>query len=180
MRRKPLPAYRRAQRGAALAIALILLVLASLLGAAGYLASTSEVRGAIGWSDRQRALFLAESALREAEQVLAGKVKGVTDIESTIRAAGTGYYVRADNNLPAYNPWNTTRTIKATAIDTRASDAYYMIVYEGLAPAFGSELVGANGAANPASSTRARFTLYARAGGIREGTGVTLSVSREY
>ncbi len=88
--------------------------------------------------------------------------------------------MRADGTVPAVNPWPTSASIAAAQLDSRASAAHYIIIFEGMAPAFGEQLVGANGATQAASSQRARFTVVARASGVSDDTGVVLSMSQEY
>ncbi|MFA9439197.1 PilX N-terminal domain-containing pilus assembly protein [Uliginosibacterium sp. sgz301328] len=170
---------RQSQRGVALIMALVLLIMVALLAAVGFGTASVESRGAAGWGDRQRAFFLAESAAKEAESVVAALTTSA-DLATAVRAKGTGFYVRADGGVPAYNPWPTSSSVKASKLVTGTTDAYYMVVFEGFAPALGSQLVGNNGAVNLSMSGRPRFTIYASAGGLRGETNVVLSMSREY
>lgn len=167
---------RTRQRGVTLVIAMIMLVLVSLLAAAAYLMSTGEARGATGWSDRQRAIFLAENALRTAESAVATLVAGKPDVANLIAAQGTtaGYYLRASGNVPTLNPWPSSGTVEvSTPIEGKTATAHYLVIYEGRAPAFGERLPSTR-------SLRSRFTLIAQAGGLKPETNVVLSVSREY
>lgn len=182
---KPVQSFHRPcqQKGAALVIALIMLVMVSLLAAGGFLLSTTEARGAAGWSDRQRALFTAEGALIQGESA-AKTLIGATDassqtaVESAVRNAGTGYYVRTDGTVPDLDPWPTAKSIKATIPDgSKVSSIYYMIVYEGMGTVSGSGLVSGNGNTSQ-TSAKPRFTIYAEAGGIKETTYVVLSSSK--
>ena len=164
------------QRGVTLVIAMIMLVLVSMLAAAAYLMSTGEARAASGWSDRQRAIFLAENALKEAESTVGTVVAGQADVANVIAHKGTGYYVRSAGSVPAFNPWPTDSSVEVTTtIDGKTATAHYIVIFEGNAPAFGEQLAG-----TPASSKRSRFTLVAQAGGLKPETNVVLSVSREY
>lgn len=176
------PRPSHCQGGAALVVALIMLVMVSLLAAGGFLLSTTEARGASGWSDRQRALFTAEGVLIQGEDVakaLVGSTESDSSsaVEQVVRNAGTGYYVRTDGTVPDLDPWPTTKSIPATMPTGGVSKAYYIIVYEGMGTASGTGLVTGNGNANQAVSTP-RFTIYAEAGGIKEATYVVLSTSK--
>ncbi|WP_417068768.1 pilus assembly PilX family protein [Niveibacterium terrae] len=172
------PKLRSRQRGVTLVIAMIMLILVSMLAAAAYLMSTGEARAASGWSDRQRAIFLAENALKTAESSVATLVAGQPDVANLIKNKGTGYYVRSNTAkpVPAFDPWPEDSSIGVTTtIDGRTASAHYIVIFEGNAPAFGEQLAG-----TPASSKRSRFTLVAQAGGLKPDTNVVLSVSREY
>ncbi|MFT4172930.1 MAG: PilX N-terminal domain-containing pilus assembly protein [Rhodocyclaceae bacterium] len=171
--------HTKRQGGVALIMALVLLVMVSLLAVVGFGAATIEARGASGWSDRQRAFFLAESAGKEAESVVASLATSA-DVLTAVRNRGTGFYVRADNNVPLYKPWPTDSSVAASGIVDGAGKAYYMVVFEGYAPALGGQLIGNSGATHAASTDRARFTIYASAGGLRGETNVVLSMAREY
>lgn len=167
------------QGGAALIVALIMLILVSLLAAGGYFLATSEARAAAGWSDRHRAMFLAEGALKEAESAVREGVATAVNIQSAVRNKnkifGKGYYIRGEVGVPVVDAaWSgADKGIKATAVDSRAADAYYMVVYEGEALQSGTQY-------GSGVSSRPRFTLYAQAGGIKEKTLVVLSMSQEF
>lgn len=178
----PRPSHWRHQGGAALVVALIMLVMVSLLAAGGFLLSTTEARGASGWSDRQRALFTAEGVLIQGEDVAKALLSNIASdstsaVELAVRNAGTGYYVRTDGTVPDLDPWPTSQSIQATAPTGGVAKAYYMIVYEGMGTASGSGLVSGNGNTNK-SASKPRFTIYAEAGGIKENTYVVLSSSK--
>ena len=181
---KAIPALRfaqfRRQRGAALAVALIMLVMISLLAAAGFLLSTTEARGAVNWSDRQRAMFVAEGALKEAEAAVK-TVAASANVEQAVSNKGQGYFIRSEGRVPPMNPWPSGNAINATSKDSRleAGSAQYIVVYEGKAAPSGMGEVGANGS-SVKSGQKPRFTIYAKAGGIREGTHVVLSYSNEF
>lgn len=172
------PSFAR-QRGAALAVSLIMLILVTLLAAAGFMMSTTEARGAAGWSDRQRAMFAAEGVLKEAEQAVSALVAANSDVESAVAAKGTGYYLRKNGDLPDLDPWPADESIEARQVDARTESAYYLVVYEGKATAAGDGLLDASGRLNTAAA-KPRFTLYAKAGGIKAGTYVVLSTSKEF
>lgn len=172
----------RQQQGAALLVALIMLVLISMLAAAGFFMSTGEARGAAGWGDRQRAMFAAEGALKEAsESVESFVAANAVNVEAAV-GSQKGYYKRHDGDLPDVSDashWTADNSIKATAVDSRADNISYMVVYEGTAPQAGQGFLQSNGNVNK-TSTRPRFTIYAKAGGIKDGTYVVLSTSKEF
>lgn len=62
----------RRQRGAALAVGLILLVVLTLLGVSAYMVATQQERMSGNTRDRIRAFEAAETSLRDCESVLAG------------------------------------------------------------------------------------------------------------
>lgn len=175
------------QRGAALVVSLIMLVLASLVAAGGFFLSTEEARGASSWSDRQRALFAAEGALKEAEEAVRNKIVGSVNVRQTVLSGGNGYYVRHASAIPdvsAEATWKAgsalslpaTQTMKA---DTRLADGVaYFVVFEGYGQAPGEALLTGSGNVNDAAKIP-RVTLYAKAGGIKKGTFVVLSTSIE-
>jgi Tfp pilus assembly protein PilX len=168
------PKLRSRQRGVTLVIAMIMLILVSMLAAAAYLMSTGEARAASGWSDRQRAIFLAENALKKAETSVGTLIANKTDVANLIKSKGTGYYLRSEGSVPSFNPWPEDSSIGVTTtIDGRTASAHYIVIYEGKAPAFGERLPSTR-------SLRSRFTLVAQAGGLKPETNVVLSVSREY
>ncbi|MEN3112205.1 PilX N-terminal domain-containing pilus assembly protein [Uliginosibacterium paludis] len=172
---------KRNQQGAALIIALIMLIMVSLLGAAGYLMSTSESRASAGWSDRQRALFAAEGALKEAENAVKDGVAKQGDVRQAVIDKGTGYFVRHESTLPEMKTatdWTDGNAVTAT--DPHGGGVFYRVVFEGkAASADGTEEFKATGGVNQAAK-KSRFTLYAKAGGIKEGTFVVLSTSKEF
>ena len=175
-----LPTQTR-QRGAALLVAIIMLLLVSLLAAGGYLVSTTEARSAAAWSDRQRAMFLAESALREAEAAVREGVAIEADIESAVRnkyvvLGNKGYYVRGDSGVPQIDSaWTgASNGVAATQLNSNAERAYYLVVFEGQQTAQTGTQFGVTGTSRP------RFTIYAKAGGIKEGSSVVLSTSQEF
>lgn len=171
----------RKQQGAALLVALIMLVLISMLAAAGFFMSTSEARGAAGWGDRQRAMFAAEGALKEASEGLAALVAANADVEAAVSSLGAsaGYYLRKNGDTPALDPWPSSGIIAGTSKDSRTTDVSYFIVYEGKSISTGNSIVNASGALNNQAS-RPRFTIYSKAGGIKDGTLVVLSTSKEF
>lgn len=175
--------HRKGQQGAALVVALIMLILVSLLGAAGFFMSTTEARGATGWSDRQRALFAAEGALKEAEAAVKTLVASNTTVDTRQLVSGrTGYYIRHDSTVPDVSVatnWTTSNAISATTATDLSGKVFYFIVYEGAAPTLDQGLLQGNGNVNQ-SATRPRFTLYAMAGGYKDGTQVVLSTSEEF
>lgn len=171
----------RRQQGAALLVALIMLVLISMLAAAGFFMSTGEARGAAGWSDRQRAMFAAEGALKQASESVAALVAANTDVEAAVSNLGTsaGYYLRKNGNVPELSPWPTSGVVTGTSKDARTSDVYYFVVYEGKSISTGNAIVNSTGALNN-QAAKPRFTIYSKAGGIKDGTLVVLSTSKEF
>ena len=178
--------FSRHQRGAALAVALIMLIMVSLLAAGGFFLTTGEARGAASWSDRQRAMFAAEGVLKEAEDAVKAKISGSQDIRQTILNAGAGYYVRHESSIPEASEattWSSGSAIAASATETADSrlsgGVYYFAVFEGYGQATGNALLTGSGNINEATK-KPRFTLYAKAGGLKEGTFVVLSTSKEF
>jgi len=169
------------QRGAALAVALIMLIMVTLLAAGGFMMTTSEARGAAGWSDRQRALFAAEGALKEGEAAVQALVDAAgAGVELAVRTKGTGFFVRTDGNMPEIDPWPKANSLAGTSSDTRLADQlYYMAVFEGTGIKSGAALTDSAGRPNK-TAEQPRFTVYAMAGGIKEGTYVVLSSSKAY
>lgn len=175
------PYMRARQRGAALVVALIMLIMVSLLAAASFAMTTSEAKGSAGWSDRQRALYAAEGVLKEGEAAVQSLVDAAgSGIEQAVRSKGTGFYVRTDGSMPEIDPWPTASSIAGTAADERlAGQLHYIAVFEGTGIKPGAAL--SNAAGNPnKTAEQPRFTVYAMAGGIKEGTHVVLSSSKAY
>jgi len=177
------------QRGAALIVSLIMLVMVSLLAAAGFLATTGEARGAAGWSDRQRALFLAETTLREAVSLTQSVVDANrTRVKQAVLAKGAtqGFFVRDDDTFNIL-PWNektfndnsATFTNLATQTGLSGAAGRYAIVFEGMVSRESGGVVGGAGSTSQ-TAQRPRFTIYAKAGGQRDGTLVVLSTSKEF
>lgn len=177
-----MPSSKRRQQGAALIVTLILLILVSLIGIGGYLATTGEVRSAAGWSDRQRALYLAESTMQMA-LTSARLLAQQSNVRSAVLAKGQGYYVRDQGTLHIL-PWNEATFEKnAYSVSNIAGMAgtsgSYIVVYEGMATSGSSGgVVSVNGSKNT-TTQHARFTIYAKAGGQRDGTLVVLSTAQE-
>jgi len=174
--------YKSAQCGAALVVSLILLVMVSLIAAAGYIATTGEARSAAGWSDRQRALYLAESTLQIA-LVDATILSRAGNVRQAMIDKGVGYYIRGENAF-AVLPWNEhtfdTKSVEVTNLAGMAgTSGRYVIVYEGkVATGNTGGVVSSNGGKST-TSQHARFTVYAKAGGQRDGTLVVLSTAQE-
>lgn len=174
------------QRGAALVVSLILLVLVSLLAAGGFLATTGEARGAANWSDRQRALYLAESVLQEGWAAVGGvTAANVANLEPLLRAKPTGYFIRGKTGFSMF-PWNED-TFNANSIEVKnvagvsGTVGRYVVFFEGMVAESndGTGLVSSNGS-NVKAAQHARFTVYAKAGGQRDGTLVVLSASKQF
>src|SRR5688572_15603552 len=69
-RRREPPAYKKAERGVALVVALVLLVVATLIGLAGIRGTNLQERMSANMYDRSLAFQRAESALRDAERAI--------------------------------------------------------------------------------------------------------------
>ena len=171
---------RRNSNGISLPLALVMLVAAALIAAAGAQSSAWNLRANTGWTDRQRALFLAESTLKFAESRLELLVDSSSaNMPDAVRAQGPGFFVREDANVPVWNPW-PAGGISHTA-DPNSDPSEYFVVYEGSVPATdGTELVGASGTTNTGKSEFYRFSIVARSGGRHAGTGVVLVVMRQF
>lgn len=179
------PQFPSCQRGVALVVSMIMLVLASLMAAGGFFLSTEEARGASSWSDRQRALFAAEGALKEAEAAVRQKIAGSANVRQTVLNGGSGYYVRHVSAIPevsADSTWKAGPALPAALTmqaDKRLEDeVYYFVVFEGYGQATGNALLTGSGNVND-TAKNPRFTLYAKAGGIKKGTLVVLTTSTE-
>lgn len=171
--------FHRHQQGAALVVAMIMLIMVSLLAAASYMFSTTEARGAAGWSDRQRAMFAAEGALKEAV-VAVQTIASSNNMRIAMAGKGTGYYMRHEVTVPdVAGTWSTSNSVQAAAADSRITDVFYMVVYEGKAPQSGQAFQDGTGGINK-TAVRPRFTIYAKAGGLKDGTLVVLSTSKEF
>lgn len=141
--------------------------------------TTTEARGAANWSDRQRALFIAESALSEAVAKVETlrKTNGPSTLQSAVSGdmGGTGFYKREDKEFNALTHWPDKKCAPATSLLAK-TEACYVIVFDGLATQENTALV--NGSQSPQKS--ARFTFYAHAEGLRAGTLVVLSTSKAF
>lgn len=176
------PRYKSAQQGAALVVSLILLVMVSLIAAAGFIATTGEARSSAGWSDRQRALYLAESAMQVAlseATILARKA----NVKQAVLTKGDGFYVRGETAF-AVLPWNehtfNSHSVELTNLaNMTGTSGRYVVVYEGMAATSASGGVVSSTGSKSKSSQHARFTIYAKAGGQRDGTLVVLSTAQE-
>src|SRR5688572_6865077 len=69
-RRREPPAYKKAERGVALVVALVLLVVATLIGLAGIRGTNLQERMSANMYDRSLAFQRAEAALRDAERAI--------------------------------------------------------------------------------------------------------------
>jgi type IV pilus assembly protein PilX len=69
-RRRPPRAYKHAERGVALVVALVLMVVATLIGLAGIRGTSLQERMSANMYDRSLAFQRAEAALRDAERAI--------------------------------------------------------------------------------------------------------------
>lgn len=87
--RRTLPQLRSTQRGVALAVALILLVLALMLGLAASRGTVLQERMSANMYDRSLAFQRSESGLRAAEQAISNSWK-ITDLSGVDCSPSTG------------------------------------------------------------------------------------------
>jgi len=134
------------QRGAALIIALLLLLVMTVLGITSIQSSTVQTRMAANSDDRNRALQAAEHSLRAALGVLHGKSGiGVGALETTFNGTTTpGLYTslkEVSNKCTRSSPWqggntwDNTNSQEATSIKTSVqpnlqNDPRYMIALD--------------------------------------------------
>ena len=114
MRRRPIPVAHARQRGAALFVALILLVILTLIGVTAARMQTVEERMAQNDDNHQLAMESAEAALRQAGQALisaaawasnfSANANGTYDLQSEV--AGVGSIVDQPNWTAVAIPYN--------------------------------------------------------------------------
>lgn len=128
------PGRHARQRGAALLVVMIFLVVAALLGTATTLGSVGGSRDASLWSDRQRAVFLADTVASQVQadiRTLAQETSG--DLAAALRVPAQGYYVRADGNAPDWMGWPADSATGSRTVGNFPA-ARYFVVYEGASP----------------------------------------------
>lgn len=109
------PASR--QRGAALAVGLILLVVLTLLGVSAYMVATQQERMSGNTRDRMRAFEAAETSLRDCEAILAGN-------GSLPQFNGTGgmYTARPQNEEQVFETLNWRLDNEVRVLSTPLTD----------------------------------------------------------
>jgi hypothetical protein len=182
MRRPPTPAsiaLRARARGFSLIVGLVIVFAAALLAVGGALVATQNTQSTSGWSDRQRALFVAEGTLRAAETSTQTFVTAnLSNLSGAVSAGGTPYiYARA--NAPSWTPWPTA-SATSVQIDPSLPNGQYFVVYEGDSALTGSGFVNGSGASGSMLTQLHKFTIYVYANGSKPGTQVILSVHRQY
>jgi type IV pilus assembly protein PilX len=172
---------RANNKGISLPIALILLIAGALIAAASAQSSSWNTRANNGWSDRQRALFQAESIIKVAEDRIETLMTDAgDDIPTAVRGAGAGFLVRGDSGVPAsWKNWPSNAAIVGSTTGTDASE--FFVIYEG-AVLYDAEtgLSGASGSSDLDSAVLHRYSIVVKAGGRQEGTSVVLQVVRQY
>lgn len=121
----------RRQAGAVLVVVMIFLVVAAMLGVTTTMGTASSSREAATWTDRQRALFLADTVAAKVEtdiRTLAQETSG--DLATAMRVPTSGYYVRADGDAPNWMQWPADTATGSWAVGSWSAARYY-VVYEG-------------------------------------------------
>jgi len=158
------------QKGAALAISLIMLLLLTIIGVTAMQSTTMQERMAGNSRERNNAFQIAEAALRVAETYLVNNLNP-TFVDSSTTDSANGLYFE---NTTASNAWYLTQTsnnakaaTRNTGDDTIYGDATYGYVIEELEPVT-SEDLSAN-----APVTNQHYRITARGTGPA-GTAVVL------
>lgn len=176
---------RRDQRGSLLVIVMIFLLVGAVIGVLGIPSYNQNSQVSGGWADRQRAIYLADSAIAIVDADLDALVTAAagTDLAGAVDARGTGYFVRGSTAIPDWSGEflaDTTLAVTPDGDSTQAT-ARYFVVYEGSVPAAtGGALVSGSGAGLAGAATLHRFTVYVRAMGRRDGTSVVIQATRQY
>lgn len=167
MRRELVPIGRTRQRGAALFIALILLVVLTLIGVTAARMQTVEERMALNDDNHELAMQSAEAALRQTEQAVRGDDPRVTNFaadaggtyELVDEIAGAGSIVDAPNWTASAIPYNGPPLANVPAPPTPAG-----VVVENLPPvtSAGNHMGGPNYKQGPTGL--ARVTANAQGG----------------
>lgn len=119
------------QQGAALLVVVIFLMLATLLGVTTTAGSVAGTRTAAGWSDRQRALYLADTVANAATTEIKTLVENTNgDLATAMRVPTVGHYVRSDGNAPNWMQWPADSGTNGYTISSYPQ-ARYFVVYEG-------------------------------------------------
>ncbi|KAB7623153.1 PilX N-terminal domain-containing pilus assembly protein [Alkalilimnicola sp. S0819] len=140
MTRKPTHQSRHAQRGAALAISLILLLVMTLLGVSAMRGTTLEEKMAGNTRNRSIAFQAAEAALREAETTLTGYDAAFISANFG-DGVGNGLYDSNHDADPHDNTlWQGTRSVAANAVPGTAALPRYYIKEIGFVPGTGGSI----------------------------------------
>lgn len=119
------------QQGAALLVVMILLMVATLLGLSTTAGSVAGTRTAAGWSDRQRALYLADTVANAAITEIKTLVTSTNgDLATAMRVPTAGHYVRSDGNAPNWMQWPADSATGGYTVNSYPQ-ARYFVVYEG-------------------------------------------------
>lgn len=152
------------QHGFSLVIVLLILTALSLLAVAGYTIVTSSSRSATTWNDRQRSLYLTESALGVAE----------TEINTWINTTGfppnnVDYFKKrsvAPSNLTPF-PSTNIRSVDIESGNNKVANGqvHYFVVWE-----------TESGKLN----NKERVTVYAQSAGARSDSNTVVSATYEF
>ncbi|HEY2346453.1 MAG TPA: PilX N-terminal domain-containing pilus assembly protein [Xanthomonadaceae bacterium] len=141
---KPMdPQFPRRQRGAALMVVLILLLIMTLLGLASLRGTLMDQRMSANTYDRNLSLQEAEAALREGEAVLAPGVAS-SSFTSACTSGLCSQPVAAAGTLDRWsdtsfnNKWQNVSSslITSLSVEPGAGTPQYFIEYMGVAPNF--------------------------------------------
>ena len=172
-------AARSRQRGFSLIFGLVLVFAATLLGLGGALLATQNSQSSTGWSDRQKALFVAEGTMRIAEaQTQTFVTANLSNISGALGSSGyASFYPRS--TAPSWTPWPAT-SATSVQVDPNLPNGQYFVVYEGATAITGTGFANGSGASAGMASNLFKFTIYAYANGAKPGTQVILAVHRQY
>lgn len=118
---RPSP-QRQRQRGAALIIALIFLLIMTVLGVSGIQNSTMETRMAGNSADRNRSFQASEFALQAAKDNLKTIMETSTWQSTFTSDTNDAYYRALDDNCDAVKPWSEAGSTTAWS-DTNSAEA---------------------------------------------------------
>ena len=160
-------------------VGLIMVFAAAMLALGGALVATQNAQSATGWSDRQKALFVAEGTMRLAEtQTQAFVTANLSNIPGALGTSGYAtFYPRA--SAPQWTPWPKA-SATSVQVDPSLPNGQYFVVYEGATAITGTGFANGSGAATGMASNLYKFTIYAYANGAKPGTQVILAVHRQY
>lgn len=166
-------AYRKFQRGSALVVSLIVLLILTIIGITSVGTSTLEEKMAGNSRDQNLAFQSAEVALRDAEQFLTG-------IASTAGFTGNGLYATGTApDVLASTTWTTNGTASiavsnANSVATATTQPRYIIEYIGAStPTSNKELNGGYGDSS-GQGTVSYFRITARGTGGTDNSAVLI------
>jgi len=107
------------QKGAALAVSLIILLIMTIIGLQGISSTTLEERMSRNYRDSQLSFQAAESALRDGEALVEATLFNMDDYSSTC-ANGLCFYSSAEGECPAETPepppwWDSANILNNSA-----------------------------------------------------------------